>query len=195
MPHSHSQGKAVAIQQHQDIIAANYAARAAGVTKHMAPGEARRLLRAVGGQVVHVHLAPGGRVSYQPYREASARMMRLLRTLPWVAVLEKASIDEAFLLLHPAAGPAGMLTTVAAAGAGALEEGIGCVSPQVALQRAQEAKAAGEEPAAAAAWRSTALLIRPTAACRHLPSASMHTPVPCSRPAPFSRPQCCSRWG
>jgi nucleotidyltransferase/DNA polymerase involved in DNA repair len=142
----------VAIQQHQDIIAANYAARAAGITKHMAPAEARRLLRAVGGQVVHVHLAPGGRVSYQPYREASARMMRLLRTLPWVAVLEKASIDEAFLLLHPAAGPAGMLATAAAGGAD--EEALGGISPQVALQRAQEAKAAGEQSAAAAAYGS-----------------------------------------
>ena len=30
--------------------------------------QARRLLKAVGGTVVHVHLAPGGRVSYQPYR-------------------------------------------------------------------------------------------------------------------------------
>lgn len=58
----------MAIQQHQDIIAANYAARAAGVTKHMAPAEARRLLRPVGGVVAHVHLEPGGRVSYQPYR-------------------------------------------------------------------------------------------------------------------------------
>lgn len=34
------QGKAVAIQQHQDIIAANAAAKAAGVTKHMNPAEA-----------------------------------------------------------------------------------------------------------------------------------------------------------
>lgn len=37
---SRAQGKAVAIQQHQDIIAANAAAKAAGVTKHMVPAEA-----------------------------------------------------------------------------------------------------------------------------------------------------------
>lgn len=122
------QGKAVAIQQHQDIIAANAAAKAAGVTKHMAPAEAsscwvggltgaprrllmhldglnqpgstathlhrsrlttkcfprlpkemqaRRLLRDVGGRVAHVHCAAGGRVSYQPYRESSVRLMKV----------------------------------------------------------------------------------------------------------------------
>jgi nucleotidyltransferase/DNA polymerase involved in DNA repair len=32
-------GKAVAVQQHQDIIAVNYPARAAGVKKHMLPAE------------------------------------------------------------------------------------------------------------------------------------------------------------
>jgi nucleotidyltransferase/DNA polymerase involved in DNA repair len=42
---------AVAVAQHQDIIAVNYAARAAGVTKHMLPAEARSLLKSVGGQV------------------------------------------------------------------------------------------------------------------------------------------------
>lgn len=36
------QGKPVAIQQHQDIIAANAAAKAAGVTKHMQPSEVRQ---------------------------------------------------------------------------------------------------------------------------------------------------------
>jgi nucleotidyltransferase/DNA polymerase involved in DNA repair len=39
-----SQGKAVAVQQHQDIIAANAAAKQAGVTKHMAPAEVTCLL-------------------------------------------------------------------------------------------------------------------------------------------------------
>ena len=32
-------GRAIAIQQHQDIIAVNYPARSAGVTKHMRPHE------------------------------------------------------------------------------------------------------------------------------------------------------------
>lgn len=58
----------MAVQQHQDIIAANSAAMAAGVRKHCAPAEARRLLAAVGGRVAHVHLEAGGRVSYKPYR-------------------------------------------------------------------------------------------------------------------------------
>ncbi|EFN58875.1 hypothetical protein CHLNCDRAFT_140768 [Chlorella variabilis] len=134
LKHPSIQGKAVAVQQHQDIIAANHAAKCAGVTKHMAPAEARRLLKAVGGTVVHVHLAPGGRVSYQPYRELSARMMRLLRALPWAAVVEKASIDEAYLLLQPGPG--------AAADADEEEESV---SPQAALQRAHEAKAAVQQ--------------------------------------------------
>ncbi|KAL4457562.1 hypothetical protein ABPG75_012427 [Micractinium tetrahymenae] len=146
------QGKAIAVQQHQDIIAANHAAKAAGVAKHMSPAEARRLLAAVGGRVVHVHLAEGGRVRYQPYRELSARMLRLLRALPWAAVVEKASIDEAFLLIRQAA------PGTAAAGAAAAdafgeedpfgweaEAGGGLGPPggaQAALQRAQEVKAA-----------------------------------------------------
>lgn len=60
----------MAIQQHQDIIALNASAKAAGLTKHMAPAQARRLLSQVGGCVQHVYLAPGGRVSYKPYRQA-----------------------------------------------------------------------------------------------------------------------------
>ena len=62
------QGKAVAVQQHQDIIAVNALAKAAGVVKHAPPAEARRLLAPLGGRVVHVFTADGGRVSYQPYR-------------------------------------------------------------------------------------------------------------------------------
>ena len=42
---------AVAVQQHQDIIALNYPARDAGVIKHMDPAAARVLLKRVGGQV------------------------------------------------------------------------------------------------------------------------------------------------
>jgi hypothetical protein len=42
---------AMAVQQHQDIIAVNYPARDAGVTKHMDPAAARVLLKRVGGQV------------------------------------------------------------------------------------------------------------------------------------------------
>jgi nucleotidyltransferase/DNA polymerase involved in DNA repair len=35
------QGIPIAVQQHQDIIAVDYAARAAGVHKHMAPAQVR----------------------------------------------------------------------------------------------------------------------------------------------------------
>lgn len=37
-------GTPIAIQQHQDIIAANYPARAAGVKKHMRPAEVQTIL-------------------------------------------------------------------------------------------------------------------------------------------------------
>ncbi|KAF6250789.1 hypothetical protein COO60DRAFT_739178 [Scenedesmus sp. NREL 46B-D3] len=98
-------GRPVAVQQHQDIIAVNYPARQAGVKKHMPPAQARTLLSAAGGVVVHVFTEPDGRVSYRPYREASAALLRLLSCgLPspasaCVAVVEKASIDEAYLLV------------------------------------------------------------------------------------------------
>lgn len=87
------QGLPIAVQQHQDIIAANHVAKAAGVRKNMEPQQvggillpaacispsllltplqvrgpppqARRALAAVGGRVVHVHTEAGGRVSYQ----------------------------------------------------------------------------------------------------------------------------------
>jgi nucleotidyltransferase/DNA polymerase involved in DNA repair len=97
-------GKAIAIQQHQDIIATNYLARQAGVAKHQSSHTARRLLAKVGGLNVHVHCEPGGRVSYRPYQQASNRFFKFLRALPWVAVVEKASIDEAFLLVDAGLG-------------------------------------------------------------------------------------------
>ncbi|PSC72656.1 protease 2 isoform A [Micractinium conductrix] len=140
-------GKAVAVQQHQDIIAVNALAKAAGVVKHAPPAEARRLLAPLGGRVVHVFTADGGRVSYQPYREASARLLRLLRALPWAAVVEKASIDEAFVLLQ---GQTGTEAAAAASAAAELGEGDGDDADgeepgwaaQAALHRAQEVKAA-----------------------------------------------------
>ncbi|MEW5316206.1 MAG: hypothetical protein WDW38_007588 [Sanguina aurantia] len=91
-------GRPVAVQQHQDIISVSHSARAAGVTKHMPPAQARRLLSKVGGEVVHVFSEAGMRISYRPYREMSAALMRLLKSLPSCAVVEKASIDEAFIL-------------------------------------------------------------------------------------------------
>lgn len=61
-------GRPLAIQQHQDVIAVNYPGRAAGVKKHMPPAQARVLLSAAGGLLVHVFTEPDGRVSYRPYR-------------------------------------------------------------------------------------------------------------------------------
>ena len=95
--------RAVAIQQHGDIIAMNTAAKAAGVRKHCPPDQARKLLREVGGKVAHVFVEEGYRISYRPYREMSALFHKLLRAMvdvqAWQGVIEKASIDEAFILL------------------------------------------------------------------------------------------------
>lgn len=88
----------------------------------------------VGGRVAHVHTETGGRVSYKPYRAASARLLHLLKSLTWAAVVEKASIDEAFILLAPA-GP-----DAAAAG----DEAPG-ILPQVAMRRAHEVQAAARK--------------------------------------------------
>lgn len=89
-------------------------------------------------------------------RELSARLLRLLRAQPWAAVVEKASIDEAFVLVkHEAAGhgaaapaaaaPADSVCEDDALGWGADEGGAPgpAGGPQAALQRAREVKAAG----------------------------------------------------
>ncbi len=41
--------------------------------------QARRLLAAVGGRLVHVYCEAGTRPSYRPYRETSAALMRYVR--------------------------------------------------------------------------------------------------------------------
>ncbi|KAG1669570.1 hypothetical protein FOA52_006343 [Chlamydomonas sp. UWO 241] len=90
-------GRPIAIQQHQDVISVNYAARAAGVRKHMTPAQARTVLARVGGSLVHVFCEDGHRVSYRPYREMSQALMRLMKSFPASAVVQKASIDEAYI--------------------------------------------------------------------------------------------------
>ena len=91
----------MAIQQHGDIIAANAAAKQAGVFKRCTPNKARELLKSVGGQVVHVFLAEGNRVSYQPYRNTSKAFLRVIESFKSThgITVEKASIDEVFVLL------------------------------------------------------------------------------------------------
>lgn len=96
--HPHLRNRAVALQQHADIITANSEAKAAGVTKHMPPDKARALLNSVNGVVAYVHVEQGGRVSYRPYRDASAKFFALLNTLELASIVEKGSIDEAFIL-------------------------------------------------------------------------------------------------
>ena len=73
------------VQQHQDIIACNYAARAAGCKKHMRPADARAAVQKVGGTLVHVHMEEGGRISYEPYRSAGRAFIKTLKTLDWCA--------------------------------------------------------------------------------------------------------------
>ena len=101
---------ALAVQQHQDVIAADAAAKKAGVTKRMTPADARALLRRVGGTLVHVHTAAGQRVSYRPYLAASSELHGTLASAELASILvgsdradgvvvEKASIDEAYVQL------------------------------------------------------------------------------------------------
>ena len=66
--------------------------------------QARAIMQRIGGNVTHVHLEPGARVSYRPYRDVSRTFFMMLRRFPQVSVVEKASIDEAFLLLAPPPG-------------------------------------------------------------------------------------------
>lgn len=66
--------------------------------------QARAIMQRIGGNVAHVHLEPGARVSYGPYRDVSRTFVSLLRSFPAVSVVEKASIDEAYLLCMPGPG-------------------------------------------------------------------------------------------
>lgn len=59
--------------------------------------QARMLLSKVGGIVHHVHMEAGGRVSYKPYRDVSKVFISRLRQFAGVGVIEKASIDEAYI--------------------------------------------------------------------------------------------------
>ena len=100
---------ALAVQQHQDVIAADAGAKSAGVTKRMPPADARAILRRVGGALVHVHTTSGQRVSYRPYLAASHELHGLLASAELAkdlsgdgfngVAVEKASIDEAYVQL------------------------------------------------------------------------------------------------
>lgn len=60
--------------------------------------QARSLLSKVGGIVHHVHMEADGRVSYKPYRDVSKVFIHRLRQFAGVGVIQKASIDEAYIL-------------------------------------------------------------------------------------------------
>ncbi|KAI8462258.1 MAG: hypothetical protein J3K34DRAFT_200570 [Monoraphidium minutum] len=102
-----------AVQQWQGLIAVNYAARAAGITRHMRAPDATKLCP--GLRLVHVQTIGGAGASdgaesaaaaaqrdstkacLQRYRRASGEIMRALRALLPGCLMEKASIDEAYI--------------------------------------------------------------------------------------------------
>ena len=81
------------MQQHGDVIAVDYEARAAGLIKHMDPAAARDKLKKHGvGRVVHA-FEEHGRVSYTKYLAASSEIHKALtatsQRLSSAAVCEK----------------------------------------------------------------------------------------------------------
>jgi len=93
--HPELKGQPLAVQQHCDIIAVSYAARALGVRKHMAPDVIRDRFPSV--RVVHTLVLDGGKVSYAMYRHASARAHACLRAAaPRTAVVARGrhGLDE-----------------------------------------------------------------------------------------------------
>ena len=77
--------------------------------------QARAILKGVAGCLVHVHTEAGGRISYEPYRQAGKEVLRLLQRFPWASVVEKGSIDEAYLLFTGGPGQTSGLSSAAAA--------------------------------------------------------------------------------
>ena len=45
--------------------------------------QARELVQAVGGTLVHVHMEEGGRISYEPYRAAGRAFIKALKSIDW----------------------------------------------------------------------------------------------------------------
>ncbi|KAI5791865.1 hypothetical protein EDC01DRAFT_746493 [Geopyxis carbonaria] len=101
----------LAVSQWANLIAVNYPARAAGVTRHITAVEARKLCPTV--QLVHVAVWRAGETTWSyipepsmahskacldPYRAASKEILAVFRDAVGADVLlEKASIDESFL--------------------------------------------------------------------------------------------------
>ena len=98
----------MAVQQWQGLIAVNYPARAFGIKRHVRPFEAKKLCPSL--QLVHVasyrknetefayhqNAHPTThKVSLDPYRNESRKIMRLISSLH--PVMEKASVDEVYI--------------------------------------------------------------------------------------------------
>ena len=94
---------AVALWQYNDVVCASRKARALGVSKHMRPQQARALIEPAGGRMLHAYWRewPGPRIWYGPYnaapRELFAALAAALREIAPHAIIERASIDEAFV--------------------------------------------------------------------------------------------------
>lgn len=90
-------GQPVAVVQHNEwqgggIIAVNYAARAAGVTRHMRGEQAQQAcpdLRLVRVPVAH------GKADLSRYRDAGKEVAAVLQT--FTPLVERASVDEAYM--------------------------------------------------------------------------------------------------
>eukprot|EP00884_Botryococcus_braunii_P006782 jgi/Botrbrau1/16104/Bobra.7_2s0069.1 len=103
----------VAVQQWEGLIAVNYAARAAGITRHMRVGEARQKCPEL--RTVHVETIGGNgsaldeeqgqqaadrssqKACLNRYRRASSEIIAVLHSVCPQAPLEKASIDEVYM--------------------------------------------------------------------------------------------------
>ncbi|KAJ9101157.1 hypothetical protein QFC21_003375 [Naganishia friedmannii] len=100
----------VGVQQWRGLIAINYPARRFGITRHMTAEEAKKKCPTL--QTVHVatyregDAEPGRwddadprthKVSLDPYRRESSKIIAIFKSMVTEGEVEKASIDEAFL--------------------------------------------------------------------------------------------------
>eukprot|EP00962_Isochrysis_galbana_P055076 scaffold26758_cov107-Isochrysis_galbana.AAC.1 len=103
----------VALYQYNDVVCCSSGARALGVRKHMTPQQALLLLTPAGGRLLHAYWRdwPGPRTWYGPYQAASRELFGALRaavdaTPAAGALIERASIDEAYIEITEAAAAA-----------------------------------------------------------------------------------------
>lgn len=97
--------------QYNDVICVSPEAKKAGVQKHMRPEVAQPLVDGIGGRMVHSFSRkwPGPRSWYGPYQKVSRDVMSQLKQsiaeyMKHDFVLERASIDEAYVDVSSSAG-------------------------------------------------------------------------------------------